>query len=148
MSGLNVAANSVSDFFKTYVKEIDSNIPFSGISSPSASNGTEKAAVGAGFLAGFLVPEGEAGKAAKIGNLTAEAEKLYPAKAGLSELHHVIPKYLGGAADGEVAKIPAAYHQLITNAFRTLAPYGEKIERSAQELGTILKDVYSRYPLP
>ncbi len=59
MSGLNVAANSVSDFFKTYIKEIDSNIPFSGVSSPSASNGTEKAAVGAGFLAGFATGEGE-----------------------------------------------------------------------------------------
>jgi hypothetical protein len=64
VSGLNMTAHSISDFVKTYIKEIDSNIPFSGVSSPSASNGVEKAAVGAGFLAGFVVPEGEGAKGA------------------------------------------------------------------------------------
>ncbi len=48
------------DFIKTYIKEIDSNIPFSGVSSPSSNNGTEKAAVGLGFVAGFATGEGEA----------------------------------------------------------------------------------------
>ena len=67
--------------------------------------------------------------------------KLYP-KLGkkADQLHHVFPKYLGGAKDGELAKIPAAYHQLITNEFRALAPYGQKIQRTAEEV----ERIYSR----
>lgn len=57
-------AHAEADFFKTYIQEIDSNIPFSGVSSPSGDKGVEKAAIGAGFVAGFVVPEGEAGKGA------------------------------------------------------------------------------------
>jgi hypothetical protein len=35
-----------------------------------------------------------------VDDLIAAAQKLYPCKAGLTELHHITPKYLGGAADG------------------------------------------------
>src|SRR5207244_12308855 len=56
--------HEVVDFVKTYVKEIDSAIPFSGVSSPTATNGVEKAAVGVGIVAGFVNPDGEAGKGA------------------------------------------------------------------------------------
>ena len=99
---------------------------------------------------------GEGAKAAKllskeekIVQLTADAEKAYPKLAGKADqLHHITPQYLGGAKDGPLAKISVAYHQQITNAFRTLAPYGEKIERSAQEVQQIMHDVYSRFPLP
>jgi len=88
-------------------------------------------------------------KAAKIEKLTGEANELYPKLAEKADqLHHVIPKYLGGAPDGELAKIPAAYHQLITNAFRTLAPYGQAVSRTAEEVTNIVKQVYSMYPLP
>lgn len=61
-AGVERITQGINDFVKTYIKEIDSNIPFSGVSSPSASNGTEKAAVGVGFAAGFVVPEGEGAK--------------------------------------------------------------------------------------
>ena len=46
-----------------------------------------------------------------------EARKLYPKKTIRSELHHVTPKYLGGATDGPVTRIDAAYHQLMANGF-------------------------------
>jgi hypothetical protein len=46
-----------------------------------------------------------------------EARKLYPKKTIRSELHHVTPKYLGGATDGPVTLIDAAYHQLMANGF-------------------------------
>ncbi len=62
--------------------------------------------------------------------------------------HPVEPKYLGGAMDGITKKISAAYHQLITNEFRRLAPYGQKVQRSAEEVKRIIQQVYSKYPLP
>ena len=46
-----------------------------------------------------------------------EARKSYPKKTIRSELHHVTPKYLGGATDGPVTRIDAAYHQLMANGF-------------------------------
>ncbi len=81
----------------------------------------------------------------KIAELTAEAEKLYPKLAGKFQLHHIIPKYLGGTADGTLSRIPAAYHQRITNAFRELAPYGQKFNGSLEKL---LETIYKRFPLP
>ena len=101
-------------------------------------------------VAGKALSEaGEAAKALKIEKLTSKAKELYPKLAEkAAQLHHVIPKYLGGAKDGALVKIPAAYHQLITNAFRTLAPYGKGISRTAEEVTNIVKQVYSKYPLP
>jgi hypothetical protein len=88
-------------------------------------------------------------KGGTIEKLTTEAKELYPKLAEKADqLHHVIPKYLGGAQDGALAKIPAAYHQLITNAFRTLAPYGQAISRTSEEVTNIVKQVYSKFPLP
>jgi RHS repeat-associated protein len=64
-----------------------------------------------------------------------------------TELHHIIPKYLGGAKNGPLAAIPRSYHQLITNAFRRLAPYG-KGPRSLEEVEEIVRKVYEQHPLP
>jgi hypothetical protein len=75
------------------------------------------------------------------------AQKAYPDKAGKFELHHVSPKYLGGAADGPVVSIDAAYHQQITNAFRAEWEYGIG-KPSAAQLEVIKSKVYSQYPLP
>jgi RHS repeat-associated protein len=78
-----------------------------------------------------------------------EAEEVYPKLAGKTwQLHHLIPKYLGGAEDGVRSRIPAAYHQLITNAFRELAPYGQRIKPTAEALADIMKQVYTQFPLP
>jgi RHS repeat-associated protein len=84
----------------------------------------------------------------EIEKLTAEAEATYPKLAGRFNLHHVEPKYLGGAPDGELVRLNAAYHQLITNMFRQLAPYGQNIQRSQEEIKRILSQVYSKFPLP
>jgi hypothetical protein len=67
--------------------------------------------------------------------------------AGFFDLHHIIPKYLGGAADGAVKRIPRAYHQLITNEFRRLWGYGQG-KPTAEKLAEIVRAVYSKYPLP
>jgi RHS repeat-associated protein len=76
-----------------------------------------------------------------------EAQKLYPNKSGKIELHHITPKYLGGAKNGAVIPLDASYHQVITNEFRSLWPYGNGIP-SATELENIMNQVYSKYPLP
>ncbi len=75
------------------------------------------------------------------------AQQLYPKKANLTELHHITPKYLGGPAAGSVVPLNGSYHQLITNEFRALWPYGQGIP-SAEELQRILQQVYSKFPLP
>ena len=57
----------------------------------------------------------------------AEAERLYPGKVGQYEEHHFWPRYLGGPANGKSFRLPASYHQLITNAFREQHPYGRPV---------------------
>jgi hypothetical protein len=80
-------------------------------------------------------------------NLVEEAQKLYPQKAGKMELHHITPKYLGGKGNGPLVPLDASYHQVITNEFRALWPYGNGVP-SASELQNIIMKVYSKYPIP
>ena len=75
-------------------------------------------------------------------------QKLYPKKAGKIELHHPIPKYIGGAKDQALVPLDAAYHQLITNEFRTLWHYGKGIINDLELRQDIIKQVYNKYPLP
>jgi hypothetical protein len=77
-----------------------------------------------------------------------QARKSYPKLAGKMHDHHITPKYLGGPANGPIANIDAAYHQLITNAFRALQPYGTGRIPTPQELAEIMKSVYFLFPLP
>ena len=91
-------------------------------------------------------------KAAKTGlkysdELVKSAQKLYPNKAGKIELHHITPKYLGGVKNGPLVPLDGAYHQVITNEFRAIRPYGLGPVNEAQRL-QIMKDVYSKFPLP
>jgi hypothetical protein len=79
--------------------------------------------------------------------LKAEAEQRYPDKRGRYEEHHFFPVYLGGKADGVTYRVPAAYHQLITNAFREKRPYGLG-KPPAQEAQNIMLKVYSEFPIP
>jgi RHS repeat-associated protein len=75
------------------------------------------------------------------------AKELYPKLAKIpDQLHHVIPKYLGGDPDGALARIPAAYHQLITNYFRQLWPYGQAAP-SEDQLNQMLDKVYAKLPI-
>ena len=80
-------------------------------------------------------------------DLVNAAQKLYPNKAGITELHHIAPKYLGGAKDGALVPLDGAYHQVITNEFRSLYQYGLPKPGDAKML-EIIKQVYSKYPLP
>ncbi len=71
----------------------------------------------------------------------------YPNKVGRYEEHHVEPVYLGGPRNGETVRIPAPYHQVITNEFRSLRGYGLGYP-SQSELEAIKNSVYSKFPLP
>ncbi len=103
-------------------------------------------------LAMWLIPGGEETKAAEEGSAAVEdlisnAQELYPKKAGTTELHHIFPKYLGGEADGALVPLDGAYHQVITNEFRSIYPYGLPYP-SLEESLDILEKVYTKYPLP
>ncbi len=95
-------------------------------------------------LYGFALSSLPLGRAKRLEQL---AKHLYPAKALRFELHHRVPKYLGGAVHGTVKRINAAYHQLITNEFRRLWPYGRQ-RPNDQQLEEILRRVYEKFPLP
>jgi hypothetical protein len=79
--------------------------------------------------------------------LKAEAEQRYPDKQGKYEQHHFFPLYLGGPADGTTYRLPAAYHQLLTNAFRRKHPYGQKPPNEVR-VREIMMEVYSEHPIP
>ena len=80
-------------------------------------------------------------------DLVRAAQQTYPKLAGKTQLHHITPKYLGGAKNGPLVPLDGAYHQMITNEFRALWGYGKGVP-SATELQSIMKQVYSKYPLP
>jgi hypothetical protein len=75
-----------------------------------------------------------------------KAQKLYPQKAAKLEGHHPVPKYLGGAKKQVLKYIDGAYHQVITNEFRNLHPYGLPKPNPAT-LKRIMQKVYSKYPI-
>ncbi len=77
----------------------------------------------------------------------AEAERLYPGKLGLYEEHHFWPIYLGGPPNGKTFRVPAPYHQLITNAFRSKWPYGSSTPNAA-DAQRMMREVYSEFPIP
>jgi len=80
-------------------------------------------------------------------DLVINAQKLYPNKAAITELHYITPKYLGGNVNGPLVPLNGSYHQVITNEFRTLWPYGQGTP-SATDLQYIMRQVYTKYPLP
>jgi RHS repeat-associated protein len=85
---------------------------------------------------------------AEMQNLMQQARQLYPKLCNkVNQMHHPIPQYLGGPANQELVELEAPYHQLITNAFRNLAPYGQPIPDS-QSVQNIVNQVYSQLPLP
>jgi len=83
--------------------------------------------VGTGFAikAGIAYAAKAASTAATIDALVEQAKQLYPKLADKIHNHHIWPKYLGGDPNGPTVSINAAYHQMITNAFRKLWPYGQ-----------------------
>ena len=100
--------------------------------SEALSQWTNPELVATGLSAGILGMKGLAGRAAKeeiqySDDLLKTARSLYPSKAGKIEMHHITPKYLGGGKDGLLVPLDASYHQVITNEYRALWPYGKGI---------------------
>jgi len=79
--------------------------------------------------------------------LVQEAQDHYPNKAGKTENHHVDPKYMGGDPKGETVPLDGAYHQRITNEFRSKHSYGQP-PLSPTDRKRIMEEVYDRFPLP
>lgn len=80
--------------------------------------------------------------------LLKEARERYPNKAGRTELHHIEPKYIGGDPNGPLIELDAAYHQMITNEFRENWHYGWGKIDNINLREHIIRQVYSKYPLP
>jgi len=99
-----------------------------------------------GELVGFALSAIPIGRAAKLQRLVRFARLRYPNKIGV-ELHHNRPIYLGGDRTGPTTPLDAAYHQLITNAFRKLWGYGAG-RPSEQVAEKIMRRVYQKFPLP
>jgi hypothetical protein len=153
VGGAKEAANTVIDLSNAVDRPLDrvlsnfTSFRFGQISEFQASTPGEKSAMTGIFIGSLFFGEGEASAASKIGRI-ADAEALFPKLAGKFHDHHIIPQYLGGAKDGLTVRMPAAYHQLITNEFRRLAPYGQSVRPAGEALINILRDVYIKYPLP
>lgn len=76
-----------------------------------------------------------------------EAQVRYPAHQGYQN-HHLVPIYLGGARDGVTYRLQSAYHQAITQEFRSKWSYGQGKMPTAERRQEILLEVYSKYPIP
>jgi hypothetical protein len=81
-------------------------------------------------------------------DLVAAAQKQYPKLAGKTQKHHPIPTYIGGDKNQALVPLDAAYHQLITNEFRKLWPYGKGPIKDLTQRQAIVEQVYKKYPLP
>lgn len=98
---------------------------------------------GEGIAPAMVLQAGRRSAGSSFDNLVRAAQQQFPSKAGIIQQHHVVPKYLGGAANGKTVPLDAAYHQQITNEFRRLWPYGGK-NPTAQELERVMRQVYER----
>jgi RHS repeat-associated protein len=84
-------------------------------------------------------------------NDIAQAQQEYPDKSG-QQVHHRIPRFMEGSDDpSNLFPLPAAYHQLITNAWRD--KFGYKNDpwfnrpSDPQEIEDFAKQLEEKYPL-
>ena len=76
-----------------------------------------------------------------------DSRQRYPEKTGYYEDHHIDPQYMGGDPKGNLIELDGAYHQMITNEFRKIQPYGTKrLDEAIRK--SIMRRVYTKYPLP
>jgi RHS repeat-associated protein len=118
---------------------------------PQAMELAQEVAEEAEILAPEIEADAEAAAAAtesKIAQLLEEAKGLYPKLCNKFQMHHPIPRYLGGNDDQALIKLEGPYHQLITNAFRTAWPYGQWAPKDPTTVVNIVNQVYAQYPLP
>ncbi|MFA6081904.1 MAG: RHS repeat-associated core domain-containing protein [Patescibacteria group bacterium] len=119
---------------------------------------TDKIIAGVG-LVGDLTPVGGGSTTKTAANIAKTSTAVNTAKNVIkTESHHIIPKYLGGAAKAVRAIIPKEYHQQITNAFRAEVAYGKAAEyyrllkqndysQWEKEVGEVIKKVYDKLPI-
>ncbi|WNG52087.1 hypothetical protein F0U60_54260 [Archangium minus] len=81
------------------------------------------------------------------GRVVVRIERKNGRLAGRYEEHHFWPRYLGGGADGPTYRLPAPYHQLLTNAFRARWAYGRHTP-TPEEARQIMMKVYAELPIP
>jgi RHS repeat-associated protein len=79
--------------------------------------------------------------------MIAAARNLYPKKTGY-EMHHVIPKYVGGPPDGLRVQLEAAFHQTVTNWWRKNWAYGQKLKPSPEKLDELMQQFRDHFPIP
>jgi RHS repeat-associated protein len=97
-------------------------------------------------LTNVQVSQGGMPNPGKLWALLAEAAFIYSKKTGF-EWHHIRPIYLGGKdMINNLVRLPASYHQMITNAFRSAAPYGHP-PPAEERIHQIMRDIYARYPI-
>ena len=89
----------------------------------------------------------EGGVCATYQGLVDWAEQQYPKLSGILQNHHEDPIYTGGPTGGAISNIPAPYHQLITNFWRELIPYGQD-EVDPSLVAKYWPQVYGKLPLP
>jgi RHS repeat-associated protein len=78
-----------------------------------------------------------------------EMEEKYPKKVGKNEDHHIDPQYLGYPKTGQTIRIPAPYHQGITNEWRKETGYGaNKRIPTGEEYEKLKEKIYNEFPLP
>jgi len=76
-----------------------------------------------------------------------EAKARYPNHQGYQN-HHLIPIYLGGPRNGVTYRLQSAYHQAITQEFRSRWSYGQDNPPAPEVRQQILLEVYFKYPIP
>lgn len=78
----------------------------------------------------------------------AEARKKHANLYGQPEQkHHVHSIYIGGDKTGPTVSLDPAYHRLITTEFQQKHAYNQPPPSPERQL-EIMKEVYSKYPLP
>ena len=78
---------------------------------------------------------------------TLKARQRYPNEPRRMERHHLIPRYLGGARNGLICPLDAAYHESITQGIRQQYKFGGQ-RPPMDELQQFLKSFYGSNPLP
>ena len=82
----------------------------------------------------------------RLPNLVSSAAKRFPRLRGW-HCHHIWPRYMRGSADFPQVRLPASYHQLITNAFRAEVAYGTGRGLTAARIQQVMRSVYRQYPI-
>ncbi len=146
--GLNIPANAINAGISIYRHNYgQAAISAAAVFLPGLGAVSEAAQGGEALIEASETLTSEVSAAERYEQAVSEAQADFPNKAGSIEQHHISPKYLGGDPAGPTVPLDAAYHQVVTNAFRAARGYGLGTV-SPEELENILNQVYRNFPLP